>query len=289
MNPSENQSLQGKVVLVTGASRGIGAETARRLAAAGARVVCSARTLHEGDNEFLEGSLEGTVTAIRAAGGEAEAMVANLAEEESCAALVGAAEAAFGPVDVLVNNAAVGFFGPMVGLKPSRWNLSWRVTVSAPIFLSQLVLPSMIERGGGRIVNVSSESAIGPGRGPHGREPVLIGDTAYGAQKAAIERFTQGLAIEVEGTGVGVAAVAPSQIVPTPGALFNRLITGPEDPKAEKPAFMPEAIFLLATLPLEEMSGRIVYSQRMLLEQGQIEAGSGLGFDGRPLSGYALR
>jgi citronellol/citronellal dehydrogenase len=289
MNPSENQSLEGKVVLVTGASRGIGADTARRLAAAGARVVCSARTLREGDNKFLEGSLEGTVAAIGEGGGEAEAVVSNLAEEESCAALVAAAEAAYGPVDVLVNNAAVGFFGPAVDLKPSRWNLSWRVTVSAPIFLSQLVLPSMIERGGGRIINVSSESAIGPGHGPHGRDPELIGDTAYGAQKAAIERFTQGLAVEVEGAGVGVAALAPSQIVPTPGALFNQLISGVEDPKAEQPTFMPEAILLLATLPLEAMSGRVVYSQQVLHEHGRLEAGAGLGFDGRPLSGYAQR
>ena len=104
----------------------------------------------------------------------------------------------------------------------------------ATFLLSKLVLPGMLERGWGRIVNVTSESAIGPGAAPY--SGALVGDTAYGAQKAAIERFSQGLAEEVYPDGVGVAAIAPSLIVPTPGALANGQITGVDDPRVEDPA-----------------------------------------------------
>ncbi len=272
--------LIGRVALVTGASRGIGADTARMLAREGARVVCCARTAHEGEHP-LEGSLDGTVAAIRAEGGEATAVQANLARDEDCERVVDTA----GPVDILINNAAVAFFGKTVDLPVSRWTVSWRVTVHATFVLSKLVLPGMIERGWGRIVNVTSESAIGPGAAPYSGD--LIGDTAYGAQKAAIERFSQGLAEEVYADGVGVAAIAPSLIVPTPGALANAQITGADDPRAEDPAYMPEAIRTLVTDPLDQMAGRVVYSQQLLLEKGLIETGAGLGVDpARRVTGY---
>jgi citronellol/citronellal dehydrogenase len=278
-------SLTGRVALVTGASRGIGAAVARMLAREGAQVVCCARTAHDGEHP-LEGSLDGTVAAIQAAGGAAVAVPANLAKDEDCERVVEEARATYGPVDILINNAAVAFFGPTVDLPVSRWLASWRVTVHATFLLSKLVLPEMIERGWGRIVNVTSESAIGPGAGPYPGTPI-IGDTAYGAQKAAIERLSQGLAEEVYPSGVGVAAIAPSLIVPTPGALANAQITGADDPRAEDPAYMPEAIRVLVSDPLERMAGRVLYSQQLLLEQGLIETGSGLGVDPeRRVTGY---
>jgi NAD(P)-dependent dehydrogenase (short-subunit alcohol dehydrogenase family) len=213
-------------------------------------------------------------------------VAANLARDEDCERVVEVARGAYGPVDILVNNAAVAFFGPTVDLSVSRWLVSWRVTVHATFLLSKLVLPAMIERGRGRIVNVTSESAIGPGAAPFPGTPI-IGDTAYGAQKAAVERFTQGLAEEVYGSGVGVAAIAPSLIVPTPGALANAQITGADDPRAEDPAYMSQAIRVLVTDPLERVAGRVVYSQQLLLENGLIETGSGLGVDPeRRVTGY---
>src|SRR5712691_6838730 len=98
--------LEGKVTIVTGASRGIGAEIARLFAAEGAKVVCAARTLKEGDHQF-EGSLESTVTAIKTAGGEAKAVAANISEPDECQKVVQAARDTYGPIDVLVNNAAL--------------------------------------------------------------------------------------------------------------------------------------------------------------------------------------
>jgi NAD(P)-dependent dehydrogenase (short-subunit alcohol dehydrogenase family) len=279
-------SLSGRVALVTGASRGIGADVARMLAKEGAQVVCCARTEQEGQHP-LAGNLAETVASIQATGGSAVAVGANLARDEDCERAVEAARSTYGPVDILINNAAVAFFGATADLPVSRWVASWRVTVHATFVLSKLVLPAMVERGWGRIVNVSSESAIGPGRGPH-PDGEIIGDTTYGAQKAAIERLSQGWAQEVYPQGIGIAAIAPSLIVPTPGALANAQITGPEDPRAEDPAYMPEAIRLLVTDPLDEMAGRMVYSQQLLVEKGLLDDGGGLGVDAsRRVSGYA--
>ena len=191
-------------------------------AAAGARVVCAARTLEEGGHP-LEGSLERTVAAIGAAGGEATAVAVDISDPAACERLVRAARTAYGPVDVLVNNAALTYFQPVAEFPLNRWMRSWAVNVHAPFLLSQLVLEDMLPRKQGRIVNISSVAAIGPGRGPYSGAPQLRGSTCYGAEKAAIERFTQGLASEVYADGVGVSAVAPSLVVPTPGTVYHNL------------------------------------------------------------------
>ena len=116
--------LDGKTVIVTGASRGIGAEIARVLAAEGGRVACAARTLSEGDHP-LEGSLETTVAGIRADGHEATAVAVNISEPADCERPVEAARAAYGPIDVLVNNAALTYFVPIKDYAVNRWMRSW--------------------------------------------------------------------------------------------------------------------------------------------------------------------
>ncbi|HEV8573928.1 MAG TPA: SDR family NAD(P)-dependent oxidoreductase, partial [Dehalococcoidia bacterium] len=146
--------LDGKSVIVTGASRGIGAEIARVFASEGGRVACAARTLHEGEHQF-EGSLESTVKAIRDAGGEATAVAANISESEDCQKLVQSARDAYGPIDVLVNNAALTYFVPVKDYPLNRWMRSWAVNFHAPFILSQLVLEEMIARRSGSIVNIS--------------------------------------------------------------------------------------------------------------------------------------
>ena len=278
--------LDGKHVLVTGASRGIGAEIARVCAAEGGRVGCAARTMKEGDHP-LEGSLERTVGDIRDAGGEAVAVAANVSEPAECEALVSSARDAYGPVDVLVNNAALTYFIPVSEYPLSRWMRSWAVNLHAPFLLSQLVLGDMLARQDGRIVNISSVAAIGPGRGPYG-EAQRRGNTCYGAEKAALERFTQGLAAEVYAEGVGVAAVAPSQIVPTPGTIFHKLVEGPDAPNSEQPNVIARAVLLLATEPLDAISGRVGYSQQLLREFGWADEGAGPGIDPAvPVSGFS--
>ena len=280
--------LDDKVVIVTGASRGIGKDIAVLFAAEGGKVICAARTVEEGTHP-LEGSLNTTIQEIRDAGGEATAAAANISLPEDCEALVQAARDTYGPVDVLVNNAALTYFIPVKDYPLNRWMRSWAVNFHAPFILSQLVLEDMIPRGSGSIVNISSGAAIGPGRGPYQDVPPNSGGTCYGAEKAALERFSQGLAQEVYEHGISVTAVSPSQVVPTPGTVFHNLVSGIDDPRGEHPELMAKASLLLATEPLEEVSGRVTYSQQILKEYGWIEEAQGTGTPaGREGSGYSL-
>ncbi|HEV8531687.1 MAG TPA: SDR family NAD(P)-dependent oxidoreductase [Methylomirabilota bacterium] len=278
--------LDGKTVLVTGASRGIGAEIARLFAAEGGQVVCVARTLREGDHP-LDGSLDTTVAAIRAAGGTAHPVAANIAEPAECERLVRAAREVYGPVDVLVNNAALTYYVQIKDYPVNKWMRSWAVNFHAPFLLSQLTLADMIPRRSGAIVNISSGSAIGPGRGPYADSAAgARGGTCYGAEKAALERFTQGLASEVYQYGISVTSVAPSQVVPTPGTVYHRLVKDMHDPRGEPPLLMARAALLLATEPLDKVTGRVTYSQALLREFGWITEARGRGVETRG-SGYS--
>jgi len=128
--------LDGKTVIVTGASRGIGKAISMLFASEGAKVVCAARTLDEGAH-FLEGSLRSAVREIEKAGGTALAVQADVAREESCANLVKTAKEAFGPVDVLVNNAALAYYIPIKDFVIKRWITAFTVNVHGPFMMTK--------------------------------------------------------------------------------------------------------------------------------------------------------
>lgn len=271
-----NKALAGKVAIVTGASRGIGEAIAKLFAAEGAKVVCAARSLKEGDHKLFSGSLTTTVSEIEKAGGIALAVQTDLGKEESCIHLVAKAREAYGPVDILVNNAAVSYFIPVKDLTVRQWDTSWAVGPRAMFILSREVLPDMIKRRSGAIINVSSVAAIGPGRGPYKSVPGR-GGSLYGAEKATIERFSQGLAEEVYQYGISVTCVAPSQVVPTPGTVYFKMVESMDDPRGEPPEMMAKATLLLASEPLDKVTGRVTYSQQILKEFGWIKNGQGAG------------
>jgi NAD(P)-dependent dehydrogenase (short-subunit alcohol dehydrogenase family) len=276
--------LEGKVALVTGASRGIGKATAQLFAEEGGRVACVARTLEEGSHP-LAGSLRTAVDEIHAAGGEAVPVVCDVSEYDECRRAVDEVRETYGPLEVLVNNAALTYFLPIAEMPVRRWLRSMAVNVNAPFYLARLALEDMIPARRGAIVNVSSGAAIGPGRGPYGEAP-RKGGTLYGAEKAALERFTQGLASEVYEHGISVACVSPSLIVPTPGVVYHRLLEKRPDPRSEPPEVMARAILLLASEPLDRVTGRVTYSQQLLAEVGLLDEAEGLGVE-RPGSGYS--
>lgn len=278
--------LNGKVAIVTGASRGIGEAIAKLFAAEGAKVVCAARTMKEGDHKLLAGSLATTVSEIRAAGGTALAVQVDLSNAEECAKLVATAKQAFGPVDVLVNNAAVSYFFWIKDMTLKQWDTSWAVGPRAIFILTKEVLPDMIARHSGAIVNISSGGAIGPGRGPYKGPPPVRSGSKYGAEKAAIERFSQGLAEELYQYGISVTALSPSQLVVTPGTLYFKMASSPQDPRAEPPEMMARATLLLSTEPLDKVTGRVTYSQQILKEFGWITKAQGTGVD-HPGTGYS--
>ncbi|SDK63264.1 Short-chain dehydrogenase [Nonomuraea maritima] len=258
------RALDGKVALVTGASRGIGAAIAAEFAAAGARVAVSARTVSPGTSR-LPGTLEDTVAGIRAKGGTAEIVQADLAVPSDRERLVEQVRERLGEIDILVNNAAVTYFTPVSEFTARRYALMFEVQVTAPTHLAQLVIPGMRERGRGWILNISSVAARHPTLppGPFAR----LGGTVYGMCKAALERLTTGLAAELYADGIAVNSLAPTQVVPTPGTLFHRL-TSEDDPNAEPPEVMAAAALALCQAPPSELSGRIAYSQELLAELG---------------------
>ena len=290
------KDLKNKNVLVTGASRGIGQYISQEFAKNGAKVVCVARTMSDGEHP-LEGSLTNTVESIRAKEGEATALSANISDFDQCEQLIEQAKNIYGPIDILVNNAALTYFVPIRDYKLKRWIKSWEVNLHAPFYLSHLVLEDMITQKEGSIVNISSAAAVGPGSGPYeesknediqNKPRKKGGGTCYGAQKAALERFTQGLAEEVFEYGISVTCVSPSLVVPTPGTVFHNLVEGFDDPKGEHPELMAKATVLLASLEKEKISGRVTYSQEILKEYGMINDAKGRGVDSSiPVSGFS--
>ncbi len=277
--------MQGKVAIVTGASRGIGKAISELFAKEGAKVICSARTLKEGTHP-LEGSLETTLAGIRKFGGEATAVTCDVSSEAECEKLVAETHRIYGPVDVLVNNAALTYFIPVKDYPPKRWMRSFAVNIHAPFIMSHLVLQDMVPRKSGAIINISSGSAIGPGRGPYHNETPPVGTACYGAEKAALERFTQGLAEEVYEHGISVTCVAPSLVVPTPGTIHHHLVTSMDDPSGEPVEMMAQSVLLLATEPLDKVTGLVTYSQPLLKQYGLIDKAVGIGVEIKG-SGYS--
>jgi NAD(P)-dependent dehydrogenase (short-subunit alcohol dehydrogenase family) len=277
--------LDGRVAIVTGASRGIGRAIADLFASEGAKVVCAARTLNEGDHQ-LAGSLTSTVAAIRDAGGEASPVAADISSEAECLALVERARTLYGRVGILINNAALNYYIPTADYPTNRWVKAFAINVHAPFILSKTVLPDMVAAKRGAIVNIGSGAAIGPGRGPY-EDQAVRGGVMYGASKATLERFTQGLAQEVSHHGgIAVSCVSPARVVATPGTVFHKLVDGPDDPRGEPVSMMARAVLLLASEPAERVNGRVTYSQQILKEFGWIDHAVGRGTDIRG-TGYS--
>ena len=269
-------SLRGRRALVTGASRGIGAALAQRLAAEGADVVVTGRTRHAGDSR-LGGSLEETAARIAGHGTRVGAVAADLTDAEERAGIVARAEEVLGgPVEILVNNAAAAIYQPLVDFPLHRRRLVFEANVHAPLDLAQAVLPGMLARGEGWIVNVSSATArLRPGP-PFTLVPPGTAMAVYGASKAALNRLTNGLGAELLGSGVRVNTIEPRFGVLTEGA--DALVGDLIDPaEMESMAEMVEATVALCRCPAE-VTGQVQVSLD-LLERWAIEV---RGPDGRP-------
>jgi citronellol/citronellal dehydrogenase len=260
---NRNGTLKGKVAVVTGASRGIGEAIGARFAMEGAKVVVSARTATEGESR-LPGTLQDTVRRIKEAGGEASFIKADLAIEEDRQRLIEQTIATYGPVDILVNNAAITYFIPVKDFPEKRFKLMMEVQVYAPFHLSQLVLPGMIERHSGHIINISSGAGIHP-KAPY--QNAGRGGTVYGMCKAALERFTTGLASEVAGDGVSVNVVSPG-LVATPGVAVHGLINDATRSRVQPIKYIAEAVYQLAIVTPQQRTGTINYAEPLLKELG---------------------
>ena len=268
----------GRTALVTGASRGIGAAIAERLAAEGADVVITARTLDEGTaaagtraggstraGTRAGGTLTGVLGRLLAHGGKAAAVAADLADPDDRLRIVPEATSALGrSVDILVNNAAANITRRPSEISARHRATMFEVNVFAPVDLTQAVIPGMRERGAGWIVNVSSGSAR-PTTGPPfaaGRLMSVMG--VYGTTKAALNRLTNAFAVDLDGTGIRVNTLEPRGAVATEEAVARGLDNVPID-RIEPVEAMAEAAAALCDCG-PERTGRIHVSLDLLAE-----------------------
>ena len=247
---------------MTGASRGLGKAIATRLAAEGATVALTARTM-EPDPKYV-GSLQETLDAILAAGGRAIAVQADASQGEERERMMAEVVEQVGAPDILVNNAAVTFLRPLDEFPEKRARLMLEMHVLAPLHLTQIAIPGMRERHRGWVLmmtSVAGDRIDGP---PFSDFDTTAGFGMYGTVKAAMSRLTQSLAAELYADGIAVNAAAPSKPVATEGA--GTLDLAKED--TEDISLITETAFFLCTGDPASTTGRVVHTQPFLREMG---------------------
>jgi NAD(P)-dependent dehydrogenase (short-subunit alcohol dehydrogenase family) len=249
-------TLQSRIALVTGASRGIGRAIARRLAAQGAAVVVTA------SSRSADGLRE-TVALIEQAGGRAALLEADLADEVARSTLIARAAEQFGAIDILVNNAAaISAYAPPSKIDLLARRAMFEINFQAPVDLIQQALPAMRAQGWGRIVNFSSEMAQQPALPYDGSAKMIHALALYGASKAALERYTLGLAAELAGSGVNSNTLSPYKIAVTEGAAdIAKQMAATHPDWLEPVEMMAEAAVLLIT---GAHNGVITHSRALL-------------------------
>jgi len=244
--------LEGKVVLVTGASRGLGQYCAVGYGAEGATVVVAART-ERSEQSRLPGTIHETARLVEAAGGEAFPVACNVADRASVERMVEGVLARYGRVDVLMNNAGVLVPGALSALQARHWELQFAVNVSGTFFCTRALLPSMVERRAGSIINISSVAAD-------------RGGGSYGITKRAVEDLTRQLAEEQRANGIAVNALKPVGAIETPGMNFGAGGDIGEERRRELPAKegYVEAAVLLARLTPDVCTGGVFNDEQAL-------------------------
>ncbi len=262
--------LDGKVALVTGASRGIGRAIAQRLASAGATVVVTARSLEQpsasqrfAGDRIVAGTLLETVDLIEKAGGKAIAIAADLESPEQRDGLVARAIEAAGRLDILVNNAGFADYGRIEDLSLDTFDRTIEHYLRVPFVLAKAAIPHMKARGAGWIVNVGSVTALPPTK-PYQDYHRAGGDAVYAAAKAALNRLSQGLAAELLDFNIAVNVIGPSTAIRTPGA--SELI--PESFPTEDVEYLAETALALSHLPAGERTGLVTYSMHFPFHHG---------------------
>jgi NAD(P)-dependent dehydrogenase (short-subunit alcohol dehydrogenase family) len=216
--------LTGRTAIITGASRGIGKQTAIRLGRRGANIVIAARTMET--RKSVPGTLGDTLAAIEATGAQARAVQADMADPEDLERLVATTLDAFGGVDVLINNAAAtgsrSWGAPLLDLSRRDWMWQYAVNLHAPFTLARAVVPIMRQRGGGRIINVTTGSPevlrqagvdVGVNQDAgHTQEAIGTAPLAYTSSKAALDRFCAVVAPQLRPYGIAIMNMHPGEV-----------------------------------------------------------------------------
>jgi NAD(P)-dependent dehydrogenase (short-subunit alcohol dehydrogenase family) len=256
-----SQKLSGKTALVTGSSRGIGRAIARRLAAEGAIVVVTARayapspSTRAGVTTAIPGTIAETIELIEADGGKGIGIAADLEDPEQRAGLVDAVVERTGGIDILVNNAGYADYSVIEDMPSDTFERTVEHYLRTPFVLTQAAIPHMRRRGAGWIVNIGSVTGLAPAR-PYREYNKNSGDVIYASIKAALHRFTQGVAAELLDDNIAVNVVGPSSAVRTPGA--DSLI--PDAFPTEPVEYLAETVLAMCHLPAAQRTGLVAFS-----------------------------
>ncbi|MBV5245769.1 SDR family NAD(P)-dependent oxidoreductase [Mycolicibacterium sp. PAM1] len=253
--------LTGRTALVTGSSRGIGRAIAQRLAAEGATVAVTARahqpseSVRAGVSSALPGTIDETIALIEESGGTAFGLAADLENSEDRAALVDRVVERTGRLDILVNNAGFADYSVVADMSMATFERTVEHYVRTPFVLTQAAIPHMKTQGQGWIVNIGSVTGLAPAR-PYREYNKTSGDVIYASMKAALHRFTQGVAAELLDADIAVNAVGPSSAVRTPGAAA--LI--PDSFPTEPVEYLAETVLAMCHRPAAERTGLVAFS-----------------------------
>jgi 3-oxoacyl-[acyl-carrier protein] reductase len=255
------QLLSGKTALVTGSSRGIGRAVAQRLAAEGATVVVTARS-HEpspsvrgGAALAIPGTIGETIELIETSGGTAYGVAADLEDPDQRDRLVDQTLDRTGRIDILVNNAGFADYGLVDDMGLETFDRTVEHYLRTPFVLTKAAVPHMRKQGAGWIINVGSVTGLAPKR-PYREYNKTSGDVVYASLKAALHRFTQGLAAELLDANIAVNCVAPSTAIRTPGAA--QLI--PDAFPTEPVEYLAETVLAMCHRPAAERTGLVAFS-----------------------------
>jgi NAD(P)-dependent dehydrogenase (short-subunit alcohol dehydrogenase family) len=255
------QLLSGKTALVTGSSRGIGRAIAQRLAAEGATVIVTARSgkpspsLRGGTVSALPGTIGETIELIEASGGAAVGIATDLEDPESRDHLVDQAVDRTGRIDILVNNAGFADYSVIEDMSFDTFDRTVEHYLRTPFALTRAAIPHMRKQGAGWIVNIGSVTGVAPVR-PYREYNKSSGDVIYASCKAALHRFTQGVAAELLDSNIAVNCVGPSTAIRTPGA--SQLI--PDSFPTEPVEYLAETVLAMCHRPAAERTGLVAFS-----------------------------
>lgn len=264
-------SLDGKVAIVLGASRGIGADIAKHLARAGAKVAVAARTEQVKDPR-LPGTIYSVTEEIRQAGGTALPVVLNMRDPQSIEAGIAKTVAEWGRLDIVVNNAAVHVHGSLEHLEARHVALAVDVNFLGPFWAMRAATPHLRKAGGGHIINLSSRGALFPGPGPYDTSVRRGDDILYGPLKAGIEHLTQGQARDLQDDHIAVNVLSPEGRILTPGSLYPE--QDRENPRLNFEAAdkMGLATVWICEQPPQRFTGHILYDEQVCAEHGLVVA-----------------
>ena len=256
-----SELLSGKTALVTGSSRGIGRAIAQRLAAEGATVVVTARSANPsqstraGTSTALSGTIGDTIELIQAAGGRATGITADLEDAGQRARLVDEVVDRTGRIDILVNNAGFADYSVIENMSMETFDRTVEHYLRTPFVLTQAAIPHMRAQGAGWIVNIGSVTGLAPAR-PYREYNKSSGDVVYASVKAALHRFSQGVAAELVDSNIAVNVVGPSSAVRTPGAAALIPDTFPTEPVE----YLAETVLAMCHRPAAERTGLVAFS-----------------------------